>query len=269
MPRQPRQLSDTGIYHIMLRGINRQRIFEDDADYTYFLGCLRDVRDLSTSVILAYCCMPNHVHLLMEQGDEPVSTVMKRLGVRYATWFNRKYDRVGHLFQDRFLSRPVDSDPYLLMVVMYIHFNPVAAGICDQPTDYRWSSRFALGHPTSLIDLARLEQLLPTNAIAEAEDHYQPVPDPGDHLVGQSPDELHQTDDQAWQLVALASGTATGSEFQALALARQRAAVQTLRSWRVPIRQISRLTGLNRNLIYRWGVGVNESSDQTELSLAS
>ena len=260
MPRQARQPSATGIHHIMIRGINRQRIFLEDADYAYFLETLRHVRDASACTVLAYCCMPNHVHLLLEEGTEPVSLVMKRLGVRYAGWFNTKYERVGHLLQDRFLSRPVENDPYLLTVVLYIHYNPVAAGLCDRPTDYPWSSRPTLGSQHSLVDLARLGQLLPLDAITEAEAHHEPVAGTGDHLVGRGYAESHRVDD-AWPLVTLASGASSTLAFQRLAPSEQLTAVRTLRAWDMPIRTIASLTGLDRNAIWRWGTGTSEQRE--------
>ena len=248
MPRQARQLSPTGIYHIMLRGINRQRIFEDVSDYSYFLECLRRVHNDCGVTVLAYCCMPNHIHLLLEESDEPISFPMKSLGIRYATWFNRKYDRVGHLFQDRFLSKPVVDDAYFQTVVMYIHFNPVVAGICTSPLDYRWSSRRMLEHSSSLVDLTRLNEIYPLDSLRANERMYEPSQHEDQPLLGRP---CH-ADDCAWTLLCHTAGVSTGSEFQDLSRHKQQAAIQLLRAHRFPIRQISRLTGLSRYLIEKW-----------------
>lgn len=104
MPRRARRTAGSGIYHVMLRGVNRDPIFLDDEDRTYFLRALKTVRDASGCRVLAYCLMDNHVHLVLRTGAEPLGAVVKRLGVRYVARFNRRYDRVGHLFQDRFKS---------------------------------------------------------------------------------------------------------------------------------------------------------------------
>jgi len=250
MPRQARQLSDTGIYHIMVRGVNRQRIFEEASDYDYYLKCLREVRDVSKGTVLAYCCMPNHVHLLIEEGGELASVFMKRLGVRYASWYNRKYDRVGHLFQDRFLSRPVEDDPYFLTVLMYIHYNPVAAGLCAEPQDYRWSSRATFGQSESLVDSVRLGQLVSFDAVMESELHYDPARNASEQLTKMDAQRLSNS--EAWSLIARVSGTADGPAFQRLPAHRQQDCIRTVWSYGLSVRQMSMLTGLNRNLIWRW-----------------
>ncbi|MGF3998985.1 transposase, partial [Staphylococcus aureus] len=86
MPRQPRQLSDSGIYHVMLRGVNRDAIFLEEDDYERFLRTLALVKAASGCKVLAYCLMTNHAHLVLRATDEPIGAVMKRLGVRYVHW---------------------------------------------------------------------------------------------------------------------------------------------------------------------------------------
>ena len=125
MPRQARKRAESGIYHVMLRGINQQRIFEDEEDNQRFLQILRECKEIGGFMLLAYCLMGNHVHLLIKEGTESLEQIFKRIGGRFVYWYNVKYQRVGHLFQDRFKSEPVDTDAYLLTVIRYIHQNPV------------------------------------------------------------------------------------------------------------------------------------------------
>ena len=124
MPRNARKQSKSGIFHVMLRGINRQVIFQDDEDCEKYLQCLVECQKLSGFQLYAYCLMGNHVHLLLEEKKEPLSQIFKRLGVRYVYWYNWKYKRTGHLFQDRFKSEPVEDDSYFLAVLRYIFQNP-------------------------------------------------------------------------------------------------------------------------------------------------
>ena len=98
MARRARQRAESGIYHVMLRGVNRDAIFLEDADRERFLRALTLTREASGCRVLAYCLMTNHVHLVLRTGDEPLGAAVKRLCVRYAGWFNHKYGRVGHLF---------------------------------------------------------------------------------------------------------------------------------------------------------------------------
>ena len=149
MPRHSREQSGTGIYHMMLRGINRQSIFEDDEDYIRFISLLRSLvqrfddngRPLPTQcTIYAYCLMNNHIHLLVKEQTDSISTTIKRVAVSYAYYFNRKYSRNGHLFQDRFKSEPVNDMTYFVTLMKYIHQNPVKAELVDNIDNYRWSS---------------------------------------------------------------------------------------------------------------------------------
>ena len=127
----------------MLRGINRQVIFEDDGDRRYFISVLGECKKVSGFKLHAFCLMANHVHLLIEPAEESLEIIFKRIGSRYATWYNRKYQRVGHLFQDRFRSENVETDSYYLTVLRYILQNPMKAGMESRPGSYRWSSYLA------------------------------------------------------------------------------------------------------------------------------
>lgn len=140
MPRESRKLSSTGIYHIMLRGNERKDLFKDRADRRKFLESLGIKQDELKFSVYAYCLMKNHVHLLLNTEDADLASIMKGIAVRYASFFNWKYDRVGHVFQDRFKSEPVEDDRYLLAAVRYIHNNPVQAGLTANPDEYEWSS---------------------------------------------------------------------------------------------------------------------------------
>lgn len=82
--------------------------------------------------------MNNHIHLLMEEGEEPLSKIFKRICDRYVYWYNHKYDRTGHLFQDRFRSEPVETERYFLTVARYIFQNPVKAGVVTSVSQYKW-----------------------------------------------------------------------------------------------------------------------------------
>lgn len=134
----------------MIRGINRQNIFYDYEDYHRFVQVLFQMvypTDELTGkhlpahcIFYAYCIMSNHVHLLVRESSESLASVIKRIGVTYAQYFNKKYTRYGHLFQDRFRSEPVNDSAYFFTLLQYIHQNPVAAGLSTDVASYRWSS---------------------------------------------------------------------------------------------------------------------------------
>ena len=110
MSRTARKISKTGIYHIMLRGTDRRAIFLDEEDNLLLLHALRETKKLSGFKLYSYCLMGNHVHILLEEGEERIAQIIKRLGVRYVSFYNSKYDLLGHLFQDRYRSEPVETD---------------------------------------------------------------------------------------------------------------------------------------------------------------
>ncbi len=140
MPRLPRKKSSTGIYHITMRGVNKSNIFLEHEDYTTFLNYLQNIKESAGVEIYAYCLMTNHIHLLVKEVNEDLSKTIQRLGAGFVGWYNRKYERVGHLFQSRYGSEVVETDAYLLMISRYVHQNPVKAGLARKVIDYPWSS---------------------------------------------------------------------------------------------------------------------------------
>ena len=140
MPRVARRKSESSVYHIMIRGINKQSIFENDEDCKKFIDILRTYQYQLRFEIYAYSLMGNHIHLLIKKGEEELSNTLKRIGTKYVNWYNWQYDRKGHLFQDRFKSEAVENEAYLLTVLRYIHQNPVKAGLTKDIEQYEWSS---------------------------------------------------------------------------------------------------------------------------------
>lgn len=149
MARKPRELSRSGIYHVMIRGNHKDNIFHFDDDCRQFLHYLQRLVELTTTgdelvqpycKVYAYCLMTNHVHLLIQEQGESISEIIKRLNISYVAYYNKKYDKRGHLFEDRFRSEPVNDAGYFLTLLRYIHQNPIEAKLVDNLNQYRWSS---------------------------------------------------------------------------------------------------------------------------------
>ena len=141
MSRPPRVLSETGLYHIIFRGLNRQNLFEEDDDYIKLLEIIKDIKNVFEIQIYAYCLMTNHVHLFLrekESGD--IKTIMHKLLTRYVMWYNRKYQRSGSMIGNRYKSEPIEDETYYLTLMRYIHQNPVKADMVNKPEEYIWSS---------------------------------------------------------------------------------------------------------------------------------
>ena len=232
MPRQARKRAESGIYHIMLRGINQQQIFEDEEDNEKFLQILKECKELSGFKLLAYCLMGNHIHLLIREGEESLEQVFKRIGGRFVYWYNVKYRRVGHLFQDRFKSEPVDSDAYLLTVIRYIHQNPVKAGICAKPEEYPWSSwREYLSKPW-------ITDVSCTGGLIDREDLIEYHRQPGQEKcldITEKPT-IRLTDEQAMAAMKKVTGCENVSEFQKLTPIVRDKAIRELRDSHLSLR---------------------------------
>lgn len=138
---RPLRLEFAGaLYHITSRGNERKAIYWEDDDFSGFLTLLGQVCQQFNWVVHAYCLMSNHYHLLLETPDANLSKGMRQLNGMYTQWVNRKYKRVGHLFQGRYKAILVDKDAYLLELSRYIVLNPIRAKMVATPDDWRWSS---------------------------------------------------------------------------------------------------------------------------------
>lgn len=140
MPRTARKRSSTGIYHIMLRGLDRRNIFLDEEDKIKFMEKIMMAKERGKFELYGYCLMDNHVHLLLKENGEDIGTSIKRITVGYVGWHNNKYGRTGHLFQNRYMSEAVENESYFLTALRYIHQNPVKAGLVQKAEKYSWSS---------------------------------------------------------------------------------------------------------------------------------
>ena len=265
MARQPRQKAASGIYHIILRGINRQIIFEDEEDFSKYKSLLSFYKRRCGFELYGYCLMDNHIHLLVKEAanaavldiggseieipPESLESIFKRIGVSYVLYFNRKYKRVGHLFQDRFKSEPIETLPYLMMALRYIHRNPIKAGICEKAEEYSQSSyRDYIGEEKDpitdvslILDLTEIDDLIQFTA-EENQDSFIDVAEQND---------FPKTDQEAKELLAEITGCNSASAFQELSRQERDEAFRRLKKDGVSITQISRITGVSRPLIYR------------------
>lgn len=169
MPRGPRLVVSNSYYHIICRGNNRQALFVVSRDFRKYLQILKQTKQKHTFKLYAYALMPNHIHLLIRiEESNQLSKIMKTISQHYAQWFNAKYKRTGHLWENRFKNYLITSDVYLLECCRYIELNPVRAKLVNKPRDYLWSSFFERkkqGHlPNSFLDKLPALDLLGSSA---------------------------------------------------------------------------------------------------------
>lgn len=248
MPREARKISCSNIYHAMLRGINRQVICEEDADRRVFMMALKECKDVSGFKLHAFCLMPNHVHLLIEPAGEPLELIFKRLGAKYVGWFNRKYDRAGHLFQDRFRSENVEDNLYFMTVLRYILQNPMKAGIENQPGSYPWSSFLAykkgIGSVTDTqyaIDLFGSQEALIDYVLLGNEDT----------VMDEDQFDWRMKIEKAKEIMVQISDCATVSDFQRMDRRIQKEYAVKMYLAGVSAYQIAKMTGMSKSTVER------------------
>ena len=240
MARTLRQMSASSCYHIMIRGINKSNLFEDDEDRTRFLTTLKRFCKELDAQLYAWCLMSNHVHLLLRIEDSP-NSLMKKIGCSYVPYFNKKYERCGHLFQDRYRSEAITDDSYLMAVARYIHMNPEKAGICPME-HYQWSSyrEYITGNV-----YCRTEFLLDILGGVEAYYRFMHEEDSREFLE----DRLGLSESQAVKVAQTIIPEGL-FELQHFSSKERADRIRKLNAAGLTASQISRITGLSKRIIY-------------------
>ncbi len=251
MPRKARSKSESGIYHIMMRGINRQIIFNEDDDYHRFLQALNHYKEISGYQIYAYCLMNNHIHLLIKVEYEPLAQIMRRICGKFVYWYNKKYDRTGYLFQDRFKSEPVESDPYLLTVIRYIHQNPLKAGLVEKLEHYPWSSYHAYIRQDSFVDQDFVLKIFDDNREKSLKAFIDFNNEKADQKCLDIEEVNRITDQEALNMIKRICKINSTDEMQLFDKKNRDDCLRKLKREGLSVRQLEKLTGINRGVIQK------------------
>ena len=197
--------------------------------------------------LFAYCLMGNHIHLLIKEEKEPLEQIFKRIGGKFVYWYNIKYQRVGHLFQDRFKSEPVEDDAYLFTVLRYIHQNPVKAKLCENVEDYRFSSYNEYTDRKWIVDTEFILDMMPIDEFA-AFNHEENT---DKCLELEEKETVRLTDEQAREIIIGISNCRSVSDFEKLSKTEKESYVKEFKKSGVSVRQVCRLTGMSYYLVQR------------------
>ena len=273
MPRKPREKSALGIYHVMLRGINKQNIFIDERDYLRMMKIIHDApiqRDpngeiLTTNLcqIYAYCILGNHCHLLIKEGERTLSQSIQSISTAYAVYYNKRYERVGHLFQGPFESEAVNDEAYFYTLLRYIHRNPVKAQEAKTPESYPYSSwNEYVSHPSNLMSVLQpsaiqavlnrypLDELTEwVNTSAPSEKYTQEDLEKADRCLDMDDFSRPRTDKEAWDILSDSCGLTNLEDFRTLDHPTQIYYLLDAINHGITIRQASRLGSLTRHQI--------------------
>ena len=242
----------TGFYHVCARGAGGQLIFESDADRWEFLELMRDCCREAGVTVVAWCLMGNHVHLVLADYEDRMSAAMHRLLLTYARRFNKRTGRSGHLFQNRFDRRSLDSDRYLMAAIRYVHANPQEAGI-SLIERYPWSSfaeylrafdddvRIGFSDPSTVLELFGSSEGFIAYSL-ETPDGSDPV--------------IHYMDETEWERHAFADKMAKClgvplNELKTVAPSRRDGIIFSLHDGGYTVREIERYTGISKSTVSR------------------
>ena len=244
MPRAARKLSESGFYHVVLYANGRQSLFEDDADRRAFLGFLAESARRYDVRVLAWCLMSNHVHMLLEDSEGCLGETMRSLETSYAQRFNSRGGHVGHVFKGRYYSNPVETEPYLLEAMRYIHNNPAKAGVCAA-ADYPWSSHHEYVGASEYADTGLLLEMLGSR------EAFVRFSGSSERVRYRPPARPRLADSAAEEVAREVLGPLTAPELKSQEKARRNALLCELREAGLSVRQIERLTGIGRGTITR------------------
>lgn len=250
LPRHARQKSSTNIYHVVVKGADRQLLFEEKKDYLKYLRILEYYKYECEFKIYAYCLMSNHIHLLIHHSENTsLSTIFRKINTTYACWFNAKYNRTGYLQNDRFYSEPVETEKYLLSVVKYIHFNPTKAGLENSPGEkYPWSSFYDYRSSKSkLTDIDFILEILGNRDIFITQ--HRIVTD--EKCLDINTIKRRLPDDVARDIIQELCDCNTSTDFQNLPINQRNNYLIILYKKGISVRQLNRLTGIPRGIIDR------------------
>ncbi|MDP4086779.1 MAG: transposase [Bacillota bacterium] len=251
MPRKAREKSSNDTYHIMLRGINKQTIFEDDEDKTRFLNTLKRYKEISKYQLYGYCLMDNHIHLLIKELEEPISESIKRISSSYVYWYNMKYERCGHLFQERFKSENVESIVYFLTVLRYIHQNPVKAGLAKNVFECEWTSINEYLHKVKIVDIDKVLCLFSPYRASAIKLFVNYMKKPSDDQCLDFKVKVRITDSEVIEYLHKL-GIKSVSLLQQMEKENRDTTIAMLKELNgVTVRQLSRITGISKSTIQR------------------
>lgn len=243
MPREARQLSESGFYHVMFRGINHQNIFEEEPDYAYMKGILRALKVELGFKLYAYCLMTNHVHILLaerEPGD--ISVIFKRLLIKYVMKFNKKYQRTGALIESRYKSKPVEVDEYFIPLIVYIHQNPLRAGLVKQVSDYRYSS-----YKDYMAGSDFIETELAMNLVSR--EHWRQIHQQALGKQFEIDGRIKLPADEIYQKIKLLANGLEPIKIGELKREERNRLLKSLKNKGLSVREIERATGISRGIV--------------------
>lgn len=244
MSRASRSYSQSGVYHILFRGVNQQNIFEEKGDYNKLKETIATVKEEMGFEIYAYCFMSNHVHIVLkEKNEKDISLIMKRILTKYARWYNIKYGRSGALIANRYKSVPVEIDEYFIHLIRYVHQNPLKAGLVERLEEYPYSSYVDYINGSNFTDVKFVLSMIKRKRFEEFHKDTEVV----EFTVT---DSKKKTDEEICLRIRKRYNIENPKEIGSLKKEDRNKILYDLKQ-EFPVRQLQRITGISRGVISR------------------
>ena len=250
MPREPRNRVLTEFNHIMLRGVGHMDIFMDEDDHLRFMNTIKRFKAGREIKIHAFCLISNHVHMLVQASPEEIPGFMKSIEVSYAQYFNSTHEHVGHLFQNRYKSEAITSERYFLTAFRYILLNPQAAGICRWE-EYQWSSSktYLMRDDDGITDTSMITDII--GGRDEVMCFVNRNAEDSSKIAEPVLPVKRFRDNEVLKIIQAISGLKDPLLIQGIDREARNELFATLKKRGITIRQLERMTGINRNTIQR------------------
>ena len=239
--------ADDVIYHVTARAINKSILFHEESDYYCYLAILKKSKSTFGVKVLSYVLMDNHVHQILKGKSKNISKFMNSVLSKYARYYNKKYERIGHVFNERFGRERIYEEQYLYNCIRYIHQNPVKASICKFTYQYKFSSTHAFRNSkknfNKIVDLDEMTDYIENvnfKSWNEEKNNY--------HFLEARPNKT--TDKYVEELLLEVANVKNLSEYELLDEIKQNIAIKHILDDGYPISQLIRLTGKSKRKIY-------------------
>lgn len=247
MARKARRISKIGIYHVILRGFVGDKIFAAASDKQKFIEMLQQYKSICGYQVYGYSILDNHLHLLLHEGSMQLGDIMKRLVVKYVSWYNGAHNRTGRLFYDRYKSEPVENVECLVRNLRFIHQEPVQRGIVIDMNSYQFSSQRCYNDTDGTVDTGHVIDYF-GGSLVRFNKFMNELND--DKFMDVEPDKI--TDDELQDQLLRLAAVESAEDLQMLTKARRNKLLKEMKSLSgASIVQLSRVSGFSQSMISR------------------
>lgn len=248
MPRAARKKVKNAVYHVLMRGVDKHAMLRTEEDYQYFMSLLRRCKAECDMEIYGWCLLNDHVHLVVRERGDDMAGFFRHLCTAYACHYNMQRKRAGRVFQDRYRTDILETNEDVVRVLRHIYHEPVRLGLCEKPENYSFSGlsecMLHVSHPIQ--NMAYVLSMTDVSALCKQPDAQQDA-----LIMDIMPQEKKLTDKEAEKIMKKVAHAKKLMELPVMTRKMRDAWLRRLRREGMSVSQITRLTGLGRNIVNR------------------